>query len=399
LQLDEKAKARQDLVFVGLRIRDYQNLSVELNFEQMKLLIERLSSYVATEVKNMFGKACVSRLSLDTLGIVIEGQERKRTVDFLEYLLEESNNVVWEVGNRRIGSPLQACLIHKAKDDVCKKPDVIFQMESLFKNVKEDEILIEKLEEAGHAEERKVNHRDMLDFITYDWEERNKELEGSLKELLETNKRLNKLTWGTLSALARAIDAKSSWTAGHSERVTELALQIGRVLGLPKDRLKDLHRAGLLHDIGKIGTPPEILDKPGKLTDEEYRIICEHPERGMRILEPIEDYAEAVPMVMQHHEWFNGKGYPDGLARDEISLGARILAVADVFDALISERPYRTGMPSDRAVGTIKQGSGSQFDPMVVEAFLKVMTQEEQSERSEPRACAEGKNIEDLTSA
>lgn len=221
-----------------------------------------------------------------------------------------------------------------------------------------------------------ISSKHSLNFIFYDWEERNKDLERNIKEILEVNKRLDKLNRGTLTALARAIDAQSPWMAGHSERVTHLALKIGLVLGLTRRQLDNLQQAGLLHDIGKIGIPASILDKPGKLNDEEYRIICEHPEKGVKILQPIEQYAEVIPVAMQHHEWFDGKGYPDSLSGEEISFGARILAVADVFDALISDRPYRNGIPIEIAAEMIREGSGTQFDPKVVDAFLKLLEEE-----------------------
>jgi putative nucleotidyltransferase with HDIG domain len=185
------------------------------------------------------------------------------------------------------------------------------------------------------------------------------------------------LNWGTLTALARAIDAKSPWTAGHSERVTNMALRIARAMGLSEMELDTLHRGGLLHDIGKIGTPPEILDKPGRLTPDEANAMRLHVHVGARILEPIASYAGVIPIVQQHHEWFDGTGYPDGLAGEAISLGARIFAVADCFDALVSDRPYRPGMERERVIEIIKQGSGRQFDPTVVQAFLAVMSRAE----------------------
>jgi putative nucleotidyltransferase with HDIG domain len=193
----------------------------------------------------------------------------------------------------------------------------------------------------------------------------------SNSELMEELKRLN---WGTLKALARAVDAKSSWTAGHSERVATLALQIGRTLNLDANALENLHRAALLHDIGKLGVPVAVLDKPGALNDEEFGMIKSHSTLGARILEPINAYAEIIPMVLQHHERFDGKGYPDGLSGEEIELGARILAVADVFDALKSDRPYREGWPLERVNELILNEGGRQFDPQVVEAFLAIMT-------------------------
>jgi putative nucleotidyltransferase with HDIG domain len=183
---------------------------------------------------------------------------------------------------------------------------------------------------------------------------------------------LAKLNWGALTALARTVDAKSPWTSGHSERVTELALKIGRAMGLEKRDLDTLRRAGLLHDIGKIGIPAAILDKKGKLTDEEYRIVKNHPSIGARILEPISAYSQIIPIVEQHHERFDGMGYPRGISGEAICLGARILAVADVFDALISDRPYRSGWGKEEVYRLVEKEAGHHFDPKVVEAFFEV---------------------------
>jgi len=190
-------------------------------------------------------------------------------------------------------------------------------------------------------------------------------------------KELDQLSWGALTALARAIDAKSPWTAGHSERVTSYSLKIGRVLGLSKEELDTLHRGGLLHDLGKIGVPAEILDKPGKLNDEETRVMRQHAELGARILEPIVAYARVIPMVLQHHERADGNGYPNGIPKKIICLGARIFGVADAFDAMTADRPYRKAMSRERAIEIIKEETGKQFDPDIVKAFLEVMAEEE----------------------
>ncbi|MGH9463181.1 MAG: HD-GYP domain-containing protein, partial [Vicinamibacteria bacterium] len=184
---------------------------------------------------------------------------------------------------------------------------------------------------------------------------------------------LDELNWGTLVALARTIDAKSPWTLGHSERAAEMSLRIGKVLGLSRKELDNLHRGALLHDIGKIGIPPTILDKPGKLTPEETAVMREHPLIGERILQPIAAYAEVIPVVSQHHEWFDGSGYPRGLCGGQISFIARIYAVADVFDALVADRPYRGGLAIDTVIEYIEERAGKQFDPSVVEAFLEVI--------------------------
>lgn len=184
---------------------------------------------------------------------------------------------------------------------------------------------------------------------------------------------LDDLNWGTLTALARTIDVRSHWTMGHTERVTSLAQQLGRAVGLSSERLQVLHRGSLLHDIGKIGVPASILDKPDRLTPEEMDKVREHVQLGVRIIEPIPGLASAVPVVHQHHEWINGKGYPLGLAGNQICLEARILAVADCYDALRSARPYRPALSHETVLEYLQENAGIQFDPLVVEIFSEVV--------------------------
>ena len=188
---------------------------------------------------------------------------------------------------------------------------------------------------------------------------------------------LHSITFGTLNAFGRAVDAKSPWTAGHSDRVAKLAVKIGRRLNLDELKIDMLELAGILHDIGKIGVPLSILDKPGKLTTQEMDIIKKHPVVGARILEPIKVFSPIIPMILQHHEQLCGNGYPNGISGERIDLGARILTVADVFDALTSNRPYRNAMAVEKALSIIIEGSGIEFDPEVVKAFLEIVETEE----------------------
>ena len=181
---------------------------------------------------------------------------------------------------------------------------------------------------------------------------------------------LKALTWGTLEAFARAIDAKSPWTAGHSERVTTMSLRIAAKMGRSESQLEVLHRGALLHDIGKLGISVKLLDKPGRLDDDELRQVMNHPSIGGRILQPIGAFSDILPIVEQHHEKYDGTGYPKKLAGEEIDVNARILAVADTYDAMISDRPYRKGFDHEKAVGLILEESGRQFDPKVLRAFM-----------------------------
>jgi HAMP domain-containing protein len=191
---------------------------------------------------------------------------------------------------------------------------------------------------------------------------------------------LKALHLGTVEALARAIDAKSPWTAGHSQRVTALGVRIAVAMELSSDAIEQLRCGGLLHDIGKLGVPGRILDKAAPLTDEEFSLMRQHPEMGARILEPLPQYAPILPIVMEHHERFDGSGYPRGLSGEDITIGGRIFAVADVFDAMSSDRPYRRARPHEEVVAYIVGQAGRMFDPAVVGAFLQVVASGADSE-------------------
>ncbi len=176
----------------------------------------------------------------------------------------------------------------------------------------------------------------------------------------------------TLKVLANALDAKDSYTHGHSQRVAEYSLAIAGELGLSPKEKDDLEFAALLHDIGKIGIRDNILCKPGKLTDEEFKIIQMHPVMSAEILAPVDFLTDKIPIVKHHHERFDGRGYPSKLKGEEIPLGARIICVADTFDAMTSNRSYRKGLPAEVALEELKRCSNAQFDPIIVEMFLRV---------------------------
>ncbi|MEX1157439.1 MAG: HD domain-containing phosphohydrolase [Thermomicrobiales bacterium] len=175
-------------------------------------------------------------------------------------------------------------------------------------------------------------------------------------------------------ALVNAVEAKDVYTRGHTQRVTELAIQVGEQLRLQNDRLGILAQAAMLHDIGKIGVPDAILNKPGALTDAEFDIIKEHPVRGHDIIKEVRSLQPALGGIRHHHERLDGAGYPDNLAGDAIPLDARIIAVADVFDALTSARSYRQAWTVSRALEAIRREAGHGFDPVCVNALERVMS-------------------------
>jgi len=202
------------------------------------------------------------------------------------------------------------------------------------------------------------------------------------QELAEVLKQLQESYDQTLAALCTALDLRDQETEGHSRRVAELACAIAREMGLSEEKLTSLFRGGLLHDVGKIGIPDAVLHKPDPLTEEEWRLMRQHPLLGARILRDIDFLDQAVDVVLFHQERYDGRGYPYGLRGSEIPLLARIFAVADAYDAMTSHRPYRRAMDHEEATAEILRNSGTQFDPQVVQAFLQVMRHSHKKRRA-----------------
>jgi putative nucleotidyltransferase with HDIG domain len=175
----------------------------------------------------------------------------------------------------------------------------------------------------------------------------------------------------TIKALTAAIEAKDKYTMGHSQRVEEYSSYIAKEMHLPPDRMDVLRYAALLHDIGKIGITEYVLNKPDRLSEDEFDLIRQHPLIGYKILENVDFLKNAVQVILSHHERFDGKGYPNKISNDAIPLEAQIMSVADAYDAMTSDRPYRKAKTVDEAASEIENMSGTQFSPKVVEAFLK----------------------------
>jgi len=181
---------------------------------------------------------------------------------------------------------------------------------------------------------------------------------------------MRQVHFDTVRALTSAIDASDPYTRGHSERVTHYSVAIARAMRLSERRVQAIEYAGFLHDMGKIGINQGILTKPGSLTEDEWQAMREHPAIGARIVSDLDFLKGAREVVLYHHERYDGKGYPEGLAGEQIPLEARITKVADAFDAMMSDRPYRAALGLDKAINELERGKGTEFDPTVVDAFI-----------------------------
>jgi HD-GYP domain-containing protein (c-di-GMP phosphodiesterase class II) len=189
-------------------------------------------------------------------------------------------------------------------------------------------------------------------------------------QVREAEEQVRALRTSLICALNQLLDLKDLNTGVHSTRLAEWALHVACELGLDQGALADIETAALLHDIGKVGIPDAILNKPGKLTEQEYGLMKKHPEYGWAVLHQVPGMERASLLILHHHESYDGRGYPGGLKSEEIPVGSRIVSVIDAFDAMVSNRPYRNGLPFEEAERRLVEASGRQFDPDVVKLFL-----------------------------
>jgi HD-GYP domain-containing protein (c-di-GMP phosphodiesterase class II) len=197
--------------------------------------------------------------------------------------------------------------------------------------------------------------------------------------LKQVEEQFSALRTSAICAFNQLLDLKDLNTGVHSTRLAEWAIHVASELGLEEGALIDIEAAALLHDIGKIGIPDAILHKPAKLTAEEYDLMKKHPEYGWAVLRQVPSFEQASLLILHHHEGFDGRGYPGGLKGAEIPMGSRIVSVIDAFDAMVSSRPYRQGLPLEEAVRRLTEASGTQFDPAVVKIFLPLAQAEMQA--------------------
>ncbi len=218
---------------------------------------------------------------------------------------------------------------------------------------------------------RRTNERLLVDL-----QKRNAELREALRELKEAKQEVENSYFSAIQSLAVALEAKDRYTAGHSQRVSRFATMIARGLEMPAPEVRTIGQIGLLHDIGKIGMDERVLNKPGRLTPEEFEMVKQHPVIGAQILLPVRALEGHISGIKHHHESWDGTGYPDGLKGETIPLPARIICVADSFDAMTSTRPYRPGRSLEEAILELQRCAGVQFDGRCVEAFIAILHRE-----------------------
>jgi putative nucleotidyltransferase with HDIG domain len=223
----------------------------------------------------------------------------------------------------------------------------------------------------------RIFSRDELGRLTASFNEMSGLITTQRESLAQSARDLEQAYVSTVRVVSAALDARDSYTQGHSTRVSELTVAMARELGWDDSDIEELEIACLFHDVGKIKTPDAILHKQGQLTADERKEMQKHAEYGAEILSKAPSLAKFIPAVRHHHEWYDGSGYPDGLSGERIPLAAAIISLADAFDAMTSDRPYRRAMTKEQALEMIKKYTGRQFHPKLSPIFLRIMARED----------------------
>jgi len=321
-------------------------------------ILKELAKYLKEFVRGM---DIVTRYGGEEFVIILPDTDKQSTVRFTERLLNDIENHTFDPDGRKLKLKVSIGIANFPEDDpdICEAYGLIHLVEKAVSLAKE----------RGGGRLLTLNGKD----TEKPFEDTQENVENLKQKLSKIEKRMHQTFLESIYAFAKTIEARDFYTGEHCEHMVSLVVSIGKKLNLSEKEMEDLKHAAMLHDLGKIGIPDEILLKKGKLTDGEYDIIRKHPQIGAEIIRHIHFLKDVAPIVLYHHERFDGFGYCSGLKGKEIPLGARIIAIADVYQALTSDRPYRKAYPIPEALKIIKEGSGTQFDPEIVKLFFEIM--------------------------
>lgn len=334
-------------------------------------------------------------LKLAQSGTIMLSNASSIAVNIFEELLELSKTPIDKLHYKQ--KPLILCSFDNKGEENFTFFDETRIIEVPALNIRKQDIpviakkILERLDKTSNARPIRLSNKALARLLEHNWPGNLRELEAVLEQSLVLSKAQiiteDKIIFDlpaamqdpyleSVKSLAIALDAKDPYTAGHSERVSRYSMQIAKFLGLPADFIENLVTMALFHDVGKIGVPESILRKQTHLSEEEYIQIQKHPESSLRILQPLTKYENDIEAVLYHHTHYDGSGYPGGLSGESIPIGARIISVADTFDAMTTDRPYRKSLSIDMAKDELKRVAGKQLDPVVTRAMIQIIEED-----------------------
>lgn len=367
LELEKSQSRSVPLSVIMLDINNISQVNREFGHSKGDEIIRLVSEKIKNSIRS---SDCAGRYGGDEICLILPetgNQEAYKIAEYINYAV--SSCMVDDVG------------LIKSSIGVATYPDCAFEQEKLLM-LAEQAMFISKTKGYRDGNFKVVNSLELnnspensVESRAYIFAKKHSQIsvnnEDAVKQFYEENLDRNYNCIEVVKSLAGAIDAKDPYTRGHSQCVSRYAEALARAVSLPEFEVEKIKLAAMLHDVGKIGIPEAILSKPGKLEDDEWEIMKQHPEIGVtKVLEPIHSIKDLIPIVRHHHEQWNGLGYPDKLSGENIPYGARIVAVADAFHALISDRPYRKALSIDTAIEILKKGAGIQWDVDLIRKFI-----------------------------
>lgn len=371
LSIELKRAKRYLLTFsvIMIDIDYFKSINDVYGHQSGDLILKELAQYLNKSVR---ANDVVVRYGGEEFLILLPETSKEGAVQFAERLLDAEREYIFNSRGRRIKLKVSMGISSYPIDGDETELGILD---------KADEALRDAKEKGGN--QLSVYRAKRSSAILLDAEKDEKEnIENLKQKLAKMENRVKQNLFESIYAFAKTLEAKDYYTSEHSENTMLIATKIGGYLDFSKREMENLKHAAILHDLGKIGIPDNILNKKGKLTPEEYEIIKRHPQIGAEIIRSVHFLNEVVPLVLYHHEWYDGSGYPAGLKGNEIPIGARIISLADAHQALISDRPYRKAYSPDEAMRILKKAARKQFDQKIVEVFFEIMNVKSLFEKS-----------------
>lgn len=366
LKLDEMLSDKyEDVLLLVIVISNYNWLVLNLSFEDVQSLTRYVARYIRSDVGKKFKAPLLCRLSSHIMGAVLLKEKKEVLESFAREFLHASRKVEIELGDKKVHVSFKTIVFHKPAGVIAHSDEVIESIGGRAGSAKEDnrqEFCAIEVEGKTWTGVKADSPSELGEFLLGDVEERIKELERMLREVVESKKETEEAYFQTILSLIKALEEKDTFTQGHSERVARYAAAIAKEAGLTQEECDSIYKAGLLHDIGKIGVPDFILHKQEKLSPEDIKTIKKHAIISVEILRPVKHFSKLLPIIQAHHERFDGTGYPHGLSGDMIPKGAQIMAVADAFDAITCGRGYKKGNSIAEAIQELERSSGTQLN-------------------------------------
>lgn len=376
--LTHAKRHRGELALIIFILNQFKEILTEYDFGHIEKLLQHVSEILKYNSRKKAD--LLTRLGEDRFAAILPRTNIKEAVSYANKIQKKLHEVPFRLPGENFKLDLNIGVVTYPELEAKTAYDFIKCAESSANRAKQNQETLcvfdpktDGLPLESHGKNAEISEKDQMSYLTMDLEERNKELIANLRELTKSQKGIQEAYFNTIKSLVRALEEKDPYTAGHSERVCKYAVAIANELNLPKEKVGLIQQSAMLHDIGKIGMKDEILHKRGPLTNSEHEIMKNHAIAGGHILGETKFFEKHIPLIIHHHERYDGRGYPHGISGNSIPMGAQLIALADTLDAMTTGRGYNKVMTLKEALEEIKKNSGTQFNPIYADALVSAL--------------------------